>query len=70
MASVKASAYVPPFEEHEFIESLEQIIEFPKINIHVIIYILIGITLLLFVKKLIATVCRRLRGQKSGAKLE
>jgi hypothetical protein len=67
MASVKASAYVPPFEEHEFIE---QIIEFPKINIHVFIYILIGITLLLFVKKLIATVCRRLRGQKSGAKLE
>ena len=67
MASVKANVYVPPVEEKEFIETLEQV-GLPKINIHVIIYILMGITLLLFIKKLILSACHRRREQEHSAK--
>ena len=49
MASVKANVYVPPIEETTLEFEIPESIN--KINIHVIIYILMGITLLLFVKK-------------------
>lgn len=58
MASVKANVYVPPVEEKELLETLEHI-ELSKINIHVIIYILMCVTVILFIKKLISTACRR-----------
>ncbi len=68
MASVKANVYVPPQEENtiefEIPESMN------KINIHVIIYILMGITIILFFKKLIVAACHRLRGQSPGVKHE
>ena len=57
MASVKANVYVPPTEETEFIENLE----FTDLGIskNKIIYFLMIITMILFVKKLISAVCRR-----------
>ena len=60
MASVKAKVYVPPIEEKEFLENLENL-DVSKIGISktTIIYFLMIITLLLFVKKLIGAVCRR-----------
>ena len=68
MASVKANVYQPPVEEttleFEIPESMN------KINIHVIIYILMCITLLLFVKKLVLAACHRLRGTSPGVKHE
>ena len=68
MASVKANVYVPPQEETNIEFEIPESIN--KINIHVIIYILMGITLILFVKKLIVAACRRLRGQSSEVKHE
>ena len=67
MASVKANVYVPPVEEKELLETLEQV-GLPKLNMHIIIYILMGITIILFIKKLILFVCHRLRGQEHLAK--
>ena len=67
MASVKANVYVPPVEENEFIENLE----IPKLGIskNKIIYFLMIITMLLFVRKLILAVCRR-NGSHNRAKDE
>jgi len=67
MASVKANVYVPPVEENEFIENLE----IPELGIskNKIIYFLMIITMLLFVRKLILAVCRR-RGSYNRAKDE
>ena len=68
MASVKANVYVPPVEETTLEFEIPESIN--KINIHVIIYILMGITIILFFKKLIVAVCHRLRGQSPGVKHE
>ena len=68
MASVKANVYVPPQEETTIEFEIPESIN--KINIHVIIYILMGITLILFVKKLALAACHRLRGQSPGVKHE
>ena len=68
MASVKASVFTPPVEENTILPELPELNS--KINIHVIIYILMGITILLFVKKLIVAACRRRHEQGHGAKLE
>jgi hypothetical protein len=68
MASVKANVYVPPIEETTIEFDIPESIN--KINIHVIIYLLMGITLLLFVKKLVVAACHRLRGTTTGVKHE
>lgn len=57
MASVKANVYVPPVEENEFMENLE--LQNLGISKNKIIYFLMIITMLLFIRKLISTVCRR-----------
>ena len=67
MASVKANVYVPPTEETEFIENLE--LTDLGISKNKIIYFLMIITMILFVKKLISTVCRR-NGSHNQAKDE
>ncbi len=70
MASVKAKVYVPPVEEKEFIETVQNI-DVSKIGISktTIIYFLMIITLILFVRKLIGAACRQ-RDRRLQAKDE
>lgn len=67
MASVKANVYVPPVEDDKFIENLE----IPNLGISKtkIIYFLMIITILLFVRKLALAACHRL-GSHNRAKDE
>ena len=67
MASVKANVYVPPPTENEFIENLE--LTDLGISKNKIIYFLMIITMILFIKKLISAACRR-NGMRNLAKDE
>ena len=58
MSNVKASVYTPPVEPSAGIELPVLDIEVGSVK-HYVIYVLMILTIILFIKKLISAVCRR-----------
>ncbi len=58
MSNVKASVYTPPVEPSAGIELPVLDIKVEGVK-HYVIYVLMTLTIILFIKKLISTVCRR-----------
>ena len=69
MASVKASVYRPPVTEDETVFP-DVVVPEVSYDIKNVIYILMLITILLFIRKLVVTFCRRRCGRLTSAKDE